>query len=263
MGLFGKKKICAVCGGKVGFLGYKLAGGEFLCSDCRTKCTPGSNLDFNNMTSYDIEANMKVAEANKAKGTDEFTATREFFTGADYDKPILAVDETHGWFMDTSKNDGWVYNLDDISSYNMRINTSEKSEDEKEDVGFLEWLFEPDFYSAYPELPQCRSDEKIVGAYLKIRFRDNELGVDDIELDVFPGLFTDEDDVRAAYTCCHDFYEFMDSYRSNNYCYEAPAASSAPSSDDMDTLKKLHDLLEAGILTQEEFDAKKKQILGL
>ena len=32
---------------------------------------------------------------------------------------------------------------------------------------------------------------------------------------------------------------------------------------DMDALKKMHDLLEAGIITQAEFDAKKKQLLGI
>ncbi|KRK74146.1 hypothetical protein FD02_GL000741 [Lacticaseibacillus nasuensis JCM 17158] len=32
---------------------------------------------------------------------------------------------------------------------------------------------------------------------------------------------------------------------------------------DLDELKKLKDLLDAGAVTQEEFDAKKKQILGL
>ena len=34
-------------------------------------------------------------------------------------------------------------------------------------------------------------------------------------------------------------------------------------SDNMDALKKMHELLEAGIITQAEFDAKKKQLLGL
>jgi hypothetical protein len=33
--------------------------------------------------------------------------------------------------------------------------------------------------------------------------------------------------------------------------------------EQIETLKKLKDLLDAGILTQEEFDAKKKEIMGL
>lgn len=43
----------------------------------------------------------------------------------------------------------------------------------------------------------------------------------------------------------------------------APAAASASVSEAADDLLKLKELLDAGILTQEEFDAKKKQLLGL
>ncbi len=46
---------------------------------------------------------------------------------------------------------------------------------------------------------------------------------------------------------------------------QAPApAAAAPTNDDMiEQLEKLGQLKEQGILTQEEFDAKKTQILGL
>jgi hypothetical protein len=44
----------------------------------------------------------------------------------------------------------------------------------------------------------------------------------------------------------------------------APAPQAAPAEDDTYAqLEKLGQLKEQGILTQEEFDAKKKQILGL
>jgi predicted Zn-dependent peptidase len=45
---------------------------------------------------------------------------------------------------------------------------------------------------------------------------------------------------------------------------QQPAASPASTSDDsIEQLKQLAELKDQGILTQEEFDAKKKQILGL
>ena len=268
MGLFGfgkkdkPKKECALCGGKVGFFGYKLAGGQILCSDCRSQCTPGSNLDFNSMTPEDVKENIAIASANLEKGASEFNSTREFYTGSNHDRPVLFADEDHGWFMNAAKDDGWVYNLDDITYYNMRISTSDLDDEEK--GGFLDWLFAPDFYSAYPELPQCPYNKKIIGAYLTLRLLENELGIDEVEIDVFPGLFTDEEDVRAAYRCCHEFYEFMDEYHRNARQDTRSTAAPVPSeSENLDAIKKLHDLLEAGILTQEEFDAKKRQLLGL
>lgn len=42
----------------------------------------------------------------------------------------------------------------------------------------------------------------------------------------------------------------------------APIAE-APKSDEADQLKKYKELLDTGVITQEEFDAKKKQLLGL
>lgn len=43
----------------------------------------------------------------------------------------------------------------------------------------------------------------------------------------------------------------------------ATANQNAPATSAMDELKKLKELLDMGIVTQEEFDAKKKQLLGL
>ena len=43
----------------------------------------------------------------------------------------------------------------------------------------------------------------------------------------------------------------------------APPAGAVPQDEAIEALKKFKDLLDAGILTQEEFDAKKKQLLGL
>jgi predicted Zn-dependent peptidase len=44
---------------------------------------------------------------------------------------------------------------------------------------------------------------------------------------------------------------------------KAPVQVSIQQTSSADELKKYKDLLDQGIITQEEFDAKKKQILGL
>ena len=49
MGLF-DKKTCAICGASVGLLGglsgENLAGGAYMCGDCRKKCIPDETLNF-------------------------------------------------------------------------------------------------------------------------------------------------------------------------------------------------------------------------
>ena len=42
-----------------------------------------------------------------------------------------------------------------------------------------------------------------------------------------------------------------------------PTQSASANGNEAEQLKRLKDLLDSGVLTQEEFDAKKKQILGL
>ncbi len=42
-----------------------------------------------------------------------------------------------------------------------------------------------------------------------------------------------------------------------------PEAAAAPARISAQELKELKELLDSGIITQEEFDAKKKQLLGL
>lgn len=52
---------------------------------------------------------------------------------------------------------------------------------------------------------------------------------------------------------------------SNNQSSNEPisATQSSPAADPLDEIKKLKDLLDIGAITQEEFDAKKKQLLNL
>lgn len=47
------------------------------------------------------------------------------------------------------------------------------------------------------------------------------------------------------------------------YLCRRTANQNAPATSAMDELRKLKELLDMGIVTQEEFDAKKKQLLGL
>ena len=51
--------------------------------------------------------------------------------------------------------------------------------------------------------------------------------------------------------------------RQDSTASSVTVTTQATQSNSMEDLKKLKDLLDAGIITQEEFDAKKKQLLGL
>ena len=148
MGLF-DKKTCALCGASVGLLGgmlgENLADGAYMCGDCRKKCIPDKTLDFSAMTVDAAKALIAVADANKKKGAAEFHATRQFSSGMYADMPALDVDEDHGWFMNASARDGWVYELDDIYTFCLDVTTIPLSEGEVYNVNL----------HPYPQLPAC------------------------------------------------------------------------------------------------------------
>ncbi len=205
MGLFDTKK-CAFCGKEAGLItglfGNDLAGGAYLCGECRKLCTPG-DLKFSEMSVDDVKANMAIAAANRKKATSEYRETRKIKTGAYRDKNFLSVDENHGWFMNETDDSGWVYNLDDIYYYGLVFETALLEEGQ---------YFHVDTYSC-PELPKCPEGVRITDAKLKILLTDNELGVKELNLDITPSFSADEGEIRGAYACMHDFVEVMKVYK--------------------------------------------------
>jgi len=206
MGLF-DKKTCALCGAPVGLLGgmlgENLADGAYMCGDCRKKCIPDKTLDFSAMTVDAAKALIAVADANKKKGAAEFHATRQFSSGMYADMPALDVDEDHGWFMNASARDGWVYELDDIYTFCLDATTAPLAEGEEYNVNL----------HPYPQLPVCPSGQKVIDAKLKLWLLDNELGVDMLEISLIPAFAPGEEHVQSAYACAQDFYSFMKSRR--------------------------------------------------
>ena len=207
MGLFDTKK-CACCGKEAGLItglfGNELAGGGYLCGDCRKLCTPG-DLKFKQMSLDAVKANMAVAAANRKKGTSEFRETRKLKAGAYRDKNFLSVDENHGWFMSEAAGDGWVYSLDDIYFYGLVFETAKLEEGQH---------FSVDTYTC-PELPKCPEGVRITDVKMKILLLDNELGVNELNLDLTPSFSSDEGEIRGAYARMHDFVDMMKVYKAS------------------------------------------------
>lgn len=72
----------------------------------------------------------------------------------------------------------------------------------------------------------------------------------------------DENSIMFAKKELSKAQELADLIERKRHETSAPVAS-PPQEDVADQLMKLHSLVESGILTQEEFDAKKKQLLGV
>ena len=98
MGLF-DKKICDICGSKIGLLGNKKLEDGNMCKDCQRKLSPWFS-DRRHSTVAEIKAQLQYREENKAKVA-AFSATKTFGTAT---KKML-VDENAGCFLITRSGD--------------------------------------------------------------------------------------------------------------------------------------------------------------
>jgi len=205
MGIFGDDKKCVICNREAGLLGgltgTTLADGSYLCSDCSGRCV--GKCEFEKMKTQDVRDSIAAGEANKRRAEGDYHATRTFSTGRARDVELLTVDENHGWLMSPALDDGWVYDMDDIYTFSMDLEFEPLERGEKYDLNT-----EP-----FPELPKCPEGARVSDATLTLRLLENAKGTDKIEVDLIPAIFRDLEDVRSAYACAHDFFEFMRLYR--------------------------------------------------
>ena len=99
-----------------------------------------------------------------------------------------------------------------------------------------------------------------------------DLPVDSISatstISIFKGVSVSTSAGRISFLGIENVYEVYNAI--NNLLIERQhqkvvpnVITTVPQSDEADQLKKYKDLLDNGVITQEEFDAKKKQLLGL
>ena len=269
MGLFEKKE-CALCGGKAGLLTrYKIVDGDFICGDCRRKMSQNTD-GIGNMTVEDVQEQIRIKEENDERFQNGFTISRQF----DFDQrhPMMAVNDSSGEFAILTDINPDIFSFDMVTSYNVDLNTAVLTEEERQKdtglMGVLEYLLSDKFSSRYPDMPRCPSGCKVTGMYFNINFGDNPFNADNMRIDMLPGWSTSEMEVDKAYRCANDMYQCFKEYKTGRRAAAAPVQSSAPSPaaggvDALDQIKKLKELLDMGAITPDEFEAKKKEYLGL
>ena len=230
-----------------------------------------SNTDgIGSMTLEEVEEQIRIKEENDERFQNEFETTRQF----DFDSrhPIMAVDDDHGEFAMLKDANPDIFSFDQVISYNVDLNTSLLSEEErKKDSGLwgvLDYLLSDDFGSRFPDMPRCPQGHKVTGMYFEVNFGDNPFNADQIRIDMLPGWSTAESEVDKAYRCANEMYqcfkEYKNGQRSVSQAGAAPSAGdSASGSNAIEQVKQLKELLDMGALTQEEFDRKKKELLKL
>lgn len=273
MGLFDKKE-CALCGGKAGLLSRsEILGGSYICGDCRNRFSEHTTR-VKQLSLEDIKDQIRIKEENDRRFENEFVTTRSF----DFDSrhTMMLVDDNHGWFVIPKNKNTDIFSFDQIVSYNVDLNTEWLSEEDRRKMcersggsgllGVLNFLLSDDFISRYPDLPHCPRDRKIIGMYFEIRFGDNPFLAEKISIDMLPGWSNNQTEIEKAYHCANDIYQCIKEYANGSRSVQNASVNTASvpqGSSSLQQIRELKELLDIGAITQEEFDAKKKQLLGL
>jgi len=286
MGLFDKKEPCAICGGKVkGLFSWQFSG-KYVCDDCYGVVHIQPNL-HNNMTIDDFRKYMAFREKNN-KLKQSFQITRKFDFGF-FDTKLVADEEKNLFCLDADLS-STVFRGEEIDSFIIREDSVPLLEGGPN--GLVRYASAvPDRVLALAPMVQhtlhtlARRDPKDTTPYPNIpepfeRFKVEiylnhnpywRVITTDMTGPIFSTTRPDindylreyEQDVMRMEELAQVLMGMMDAAAAEVETPPAPAPAQAPAVDAVTEIRRYKELLDQGIITEEEFTAKKKQLMGI
>lgn len=258
MGFFDFKVTCSICNKDVGLNRFQIANKEWICPACFKKCGFNAMTPIRKMTVEDIKVAMKAQKAN-AEELSVFNATKKIGTFIEFDdnqKKWLIPDG----FLGKKKNPK-IYNYRDIVDFELL------EDGETITKGGLGRAVAGGMLlggvGAVVGGVTGKKKSKAICNSLKIKITLNNIN-DPVVYINFLTATTKKESLtyktlyNSAQECLSVLQLICSSQETPNENNNSVAATS-----NVDEILKYKKLLDEGILTQEEFDAKKKQLLGL
>jgi hypothetical protein len=257
MGFFSLKAECAICNKEVGLTRYQIANKKWICPDCLKKCGLNIMTPTKQMTVEDIKDKMSW-KMEYEEELNTFNATKKISSFIEFD------DDQDKWlipdgFMGKKKNPK-IYNYSDIVDF-------ELLEDEETVIkgGLGKSIVGGVFFGNIGAIVggttgQKKSKAVCKSLKIKITLRDLQNPVVYINF-----LSTETKKSSFIYKCIYDTAQeclsalqlICNNEDTTEENYNAAQISSA------DEIMKFKNLMDNGVITKEEFEAKKKQLLGL
>lgn len=248
MGLFGAKEVCSICGGQKG---VKQVSDGYVCKDCITKC---GNCLFT-LSWKDIPLNrIKNAicdnEVNQERG-------RKFCETKVVEKQLYIDDSNELWKL---KDYGELYfSYDDIISYEcIKNGTGVLS------VGIgramVGGLLFGGAGAILGGISGSKKKEEIDEFRILIKTKNKSFPELSINLLTTGKVKSDSIHFKS---CCNKAEKIMLELERIGGSEETAESDSSSEISAADEILKYKNLLDAGAITQEEYDTKKKQLLGI
>ena len=260
MALFGKKEVCPICGSAMkGLFHVKLKDGKALCKDCTQKTFLDSEM-FPFMTSEDVKEHLAYRENNRQKHN-SFTPNRQISAAFG----TVQIDDSKNlwsYSVDKKMDNPPIFSFSDIVDYEL---TEDGETITKGGVGSaaVGGLLFGSTGAVVGGLTGSKKTKTVVKS-IRIRVSLQNKYTKKIEFEFIP--FGTEYKVGSM---TYDLYK--DEARSllsllDSMCEQAAqslAAQPQTAFSEADEIMKFKQLLDSGIITEEEFQAKKKQLLGI
>ena len=295
MGLFTKKEPCAICGGKVkGLLPWKIEG-QYVCDSCHG--VVDVQKDKEDMTMQQFRQYRACREENQSL-KDQFTISQKVDFGAFDTK--LVFDFDHRLFCMDQHLGKTVFRGGEIKSFVIQEDGAPIFEGGPQGLARYESVVPGHLTMMAPQLNQILMQKQLedqlnVGRDPEHRpaprfydipepFKKFQVSINVdhpywslLECDrsgpTFDNDYPDVNDYMNRYqegywlmenlAQCLMAVAFPDAPAEGAQQEEQPAAAAAPAQDAVTQLKQYKQLLDDGVITQADFDAKKKQLLGL
>lgn len=258
MGFFSLKADCSICEKETGMNRYRIANKEWICASC-FKQMGKLTKPIQKMTVEEIHAAMD----NKKANDDElaaFTPTKKISTFVEFD------DTQKKWVILSAvlgkRNKSTVYNYSDIIDFELLEDGDSIS---KGGLGraLVGGVLFGGTGAVVGGVTGKRKNKSICNS-LKIKVTLNDINNPVVYIN-FITTPTKKDGFvfKTIYKEAHECLSVLQLICNEQEKDDSPIINNIQANSNADEIKKYKSLLDEGILTQEEFDAKKKELLGI
>jgi ribosomal protein L37AE/L43A len=257
MGFFDLKATCANCNKEIGLNRFQIANKEWICPECFKKCGFNMTTPINKMSVSDIKYAISAQQKNAEKLI-AFKPTKKFGAFIEFDenqKTWLIPDG----FLGTKKNPK-IYNYSDIVDFEL-LEDGESITKGGLGRAITGGLLFGGIGAVVGGITGGKRSKSICNS-LKIKITVNDMRSPVVYINLLAtATKKDSFTYKSIYKSAQEILSTLQLICNSPKVPEEN--SNVHPKSNADEILKFKNLLDQGIITQEEFDLKKKQLLGL